>query len=48
MPISLIRLIRRHKNYSIMKPQNFIAAASAVIIGLITLLTGIILTSATE
>ena len=31
-----------------MKPQNFIATASAVIISLITLLTSIILTSATE
>ncbi len=48
MPISLIRLIRRHKNKRIMKQQNFVATASAVVIGIITLLTGIILSNATE
>ena len=48
MPISLIRLIRRHKNKRIMKQQNFVATVSAVVIGIITLLTGIILSNATE
>ena len=31
-----------------MKQQNFVATVSAVVIGIITLLTGIILSNATE
>jgi len=47
-PICEIRVIRRHKNKRIMKQQNFVATVSAVVIGIITLLTGIILSNATE